>query len=1017
MVSMAGHRKTCLSAVLAAVSLAGCFPDHPTGNNEAAALLQPRPSVSAATSTEPITGLDFPGNSPDASKAIRFQFADPHLRGLPIYGPGGNGVTYIWRVYPREQITNLDTYYTTFFWGNDGTFTWNGGHADTYYGAHPYPRQPNPNPGNVHDWEIAVEEMDIVQQHPLGVVDWDRWYTQAFVAWVDHATGRKMHRFYWDLDTPDANHTVDHATQSSSGNVNPPKPTLAWGDAPWSPGREMMDGVLRGIQIYNSRLSLAEIQTEVANPLSTTAGSGSIWYLNLNPTPTDISDKSGRGNHPAWVGTQRPALYSQGTDATAPSMPTAVTATAASATQINLSWTASTDNVGVAGYRVYRGGTVVATVSGPTTYQDVGLAPSTSYSYKVQAFDAAGNASAQSASASATTPGGDLPSATNGLIGHWPMNEGAGATVADASGRSFHGTLTNGPTWSAGKVGGALSFDGVNDKVDLGTAFDIPALPFTIAAWVNPVDFNYFRPILSKRNSYALSGMRFQFDLDSGTGRVRLLNSVASGTEFSFTPALKVWTHLAVVARSGATQLYVNGVLRETRATTFVLGAASGARAAIGDLGGEPGENFSGRIDDVRVYNRALDAAELQSLPGLGGSGGDAVPPTVPTNLASTVASSSQINLSWSASTDNVGVTGYRVYRGGVLIATVSTGTTYQDKGLAPPTTYTYAVRAFDAAGNSSTQSTSVSATTARDDVAPTVPTNLTAKSVSATQIDLSWSASSDNVAVAGYKVFRGGVQIATVTSGRTYRSSGLAPATTYSFAVLAYDAAGNQSAQSTRASATTWSASTTSLPTNGLIAYWPFDEGAGGSAADASGGGFNGKLVNGPAWGSGKIGGALSFDGVNDRVDLGTAFNIAAVPFTIAVWVRPTGYDYFRAILSKRDAYAFAGMRFQFDLEDGTGRVRLLNSRASGSTFDYSPPLNVWTHLTVVARSGATDLYVNGVLRQRLAKVFVLGSATGAKAAIGDLGGEFGEVFSGSIDELRVYKRGLTAEEIASFR
>lgn len=71
-----------------------------------------------------------------------------------------------------------------------------------------------------------------------------------------------------------------------------------------------MNGVIRGIQIYSSTLTLNEILSEVAAPLSTSKGASGVWYLNLNPTPTDISDKSGKGHNPAWVGGERPLLWS-----------------------------------------------------------------------------------------------------------------------------------------------------------------------------------------------------------------------------------------------------------------------------------------------------------------------------------------------------------------------------------------------------------------------------------------------------------------------------------------------------------------------------------------------------------------------------------------------------------------------------------------------------------------------------------------------------------------------------------
>jgi chitodextrinase len=93
------------------------------------------------------------------------------------------------------------------------------------------------------------------------------------------------------------------------------------------------------------------------------------------------------------------------------------------------------------------------------------------------------------------------------------------------------------------------------------------------------------------------------------------------------------------------------------------------------------------------------------------GGGGDTTAPTAPTGLAASAASSSQINLSWNASSDNVGVTGYDVYRGGSFLKSV-TGTSTSDTGLSPSTTYSYTVRAKDAAGNQSSNSNTASATT-----------------------------------------------------------------------------------------------------------------------------------------------------------------------------------------------------------------------------------------------------------------------------------------------------------------
>ena len=181
-------------------------------------------------------------------------------------------------------------------------------------------------------------------------------------------------------------------------------------------------------------------------------------------------------------------------------------------------------------------------------------------------------------------------------------------------------------------------------------------------------------------------------------------------------------------------------------------------------------------------------------------AGGDTAP-TTPTGLTATAASSSAVNLSWTPSTDDVGVAGYKVFRNGTQVAT-TTAPSYQDTGLSEATSYSYTVSAFDAAGNESPRSSVATATT-RDVTAPSVPAGLAANPVSSSRVDLSWSASTDNVGVANYRVFRDGTEIATPT-GTSYQDTGLTSGSTYSYRVSAVDAANNGSALSTAVSATT---------------------------------------------------------------------------------------------------------------------------------------------------------------------------------------------------------------------
>src|SRR5439155_1327205 len=196
-------------------------------------------------------------------------------------------------------------------------------------------------------------------------------------------------------------------------------------------------------------------------------------------------------------------------------------------------------------------------------------------------------------------------------------------------------------------------------------------------------------------------------------------------------------------------------------------------------------------------------------------SAADTMPPSVPTGLTAAAVGSSGANLSWSASTDDVGVTDYIVRRNGVQVATPAT-TSYADTGLAAATTYSYSVAARDAAGNISPNSASVSITLA-DTTPPTTPTGLTAAAAGSTGANLSWSASIDNVGVTGYIVRRNGVQIATPAT-TSYADTGLSVGT-YSYTVAARDAAGNISPNSTSVSVTT--GSTPPPPSNSASLAW----------------------------------------------------------------------------------------------------------------------------------------------------------------------------------------------------
>ena len=370
--------------------------------------------------------------------------------------------------------------------------------------------------------------------------------------------------------------------------------------------------------------------------------------------------------------------------------------------------------------------------------------------------------------------------AQTGPVAAYGFNEGSGTSVSDQSGNGLTGTLQGAAWTAAGKYGNALSFNGTSSYVDLGNPTQLRLTgSMTWSAWVyavaNPPDDGH---ILSKSNG---AGWAFKTSPDTGphTFGVAVSASKSSTTQrYSRTVrALNTWYFVAGVYNATAQTLdiYVNGVLDNgtLRGTVPSSQFNSSVNVNIGRRTG--GYYFNGIIDELLIYNRALSAAEIvadMNTP-VGGAA-DTQPPTAPTNLAATAASGTQINLNWTASTDNVAVAGYRIEgcQGAscsnfTQIGT-SAGTTFVNTGLTANTSYSYRVRATDVAGNLSLYSnTATAATPALDSQPPTAPATLTAAAASNSQINLGWTASTDNVGVAQYRPTLSGSRLLGLRSDR----------------------------------------------------------------------------------------------------------------------------------------------------------------------------------------------------------------------------------------------------------
>lgn len=232
--------------------------------------------------------------------------------------------------------------------------------------------------------------------------------------------------------------------------------------------------------------------------------------------------------------------------------------------------------------------------------------------------------------------------------------------------------------------------------------------------------------------------------------------------------------------------------------------------------GGVDDLTVSGRGRYVRVLgtdrcrNDATHGYSLQEFEIYGNTGSaDTQPPTVPGNPRTSNLTCNSVTFAWNASTDNVGVVAYDVYHDGQQIKSVSGTTLSTSFTVVPRVTWGLYVNARDAAGNVSQASTTVDITPPpcqNDPQPPTAPTGLSG-TASGTTVSLRWTASTDNVGVTAYDVFRNGSLAGTVNGtppATTFADSGLAENTTYSYYVVARDAAGNTSSRSNQISVKT---------------------------------------------------------------------------------------------------------------------------------------------------------------------------------------------------------------------
>jgi Concanavalin A-like lectin/glucanases superfamily len=208
----------------------------------------------------------------------------------------------------------------------------------------------------------------------------------------------------------------------------------------------------------------------------------------------------------------------------------------------------------------------------------------------------------------ATPTATPTPTPASGLVAAYGFNEGSGTTVHDASTNGNNGTLQGGASWTtSGKYGKAISFNGTNAYVNVPSSSSLQLTSaMTLEAWVNPsLLTGHWQDVIYKGND--------NYYLEADSTSAKPATRCTSGGALFGTGALttNTWTHLAGTYDGATLRLYVNGVQVSSRAQTGPVATSTNPL----QIGGDSiyGQYFQGRIDEVRVYNRALSATEIQS--------------------------------------------------------------------------------------------------------------------------------------------------------------------------------------------------------------------------------------------------------------------------------------------------------------------------------------------------------------------------------------------------------------------
>lgn len=642
-----------------------------------------------------------------------------------------------------------------------------------------------------------------------------------------------------------------------------------------------------------------------------------------------------------------------------------------------------------------------------------------------------------------------------GLVGYWSFDEGRGTQASDLSGNGNDGTLTGGPTWTIGKSKSALEFDGVNDYVNVGDPSTSDWTNITTSVWVywTGDGLNGYSGIYYKNSGSSRDLGRLLIRND---GKLLVQNGNGNfESEDSGDVVKNEWTHIAYVydQSAGKEYLYINGTLKGQKNRTGNISQESN-NLWIG-FGYNQANNymFQGKIDEVRIYSRALSETEIQSLyvetssalvgrtPTEQYSDGLVAHYTFDGKHTSTTTVTDIVGgndgtihgavpvpgvigqaMGFDGVDDYITMGNQEDFYVGVgdlsycyWLKTTDTSGQPVGKGvwnynawgsyLSGAGDVRFEMKLINPPGSGFNKGTlvvndgiwhHVCGTYDRDDLLSVY----TDGQLSNTQ-NMSTGDGYDMNNGAAFMMGDGppGHFEGAIDDVRVYKKV-LSPGEIVGIYT------------STKPSSMT--SSPNSLVTNGLVGHWTFDSEtiSGSTVSDVSGNGNNGTISGNPDQTTGKIGGALEFDGVSDYVDVGDIDYSSYDEIAVSMWVKTSINDH------------------DHDLVLGNARNNTLNgfslsNYVSGHWYFYHANLNNnigaiseggWSHIVLIIKENDKKVaYVNGIQKLNATSGdydIDNGDVHTYIGAGGDIAGGT-KLFEGIIDDVRIYNRALTESEV----